>query len=133
MSKFKSSLVYWIPTGLVALNWTFGGVSTLLRTTSSMEVFSRLGYPEYFAALLGTAQILGVVAILAPVPRVLREWAYAGLTFDVTAAIFSLLAVGVPTRHVGIPVFALALVLTSYLAWRERLTAAGALVDASTA
>jgi hypothetical protein len=130
MSKLKSNLLYWIPTGLIALNWTFGGVSTLLRTPSSMEVFSRLGYPEYFAALLGTAQILGVVAILAPVPRVLREWAYAGLTFDVTAAFFSLLAIGVPAWH---PVVALAMVLTSYMAWRDRLTLSGTRADPSAA
>jgi len=32
-----------------------------------MEVFHRLGYPDYFAAMLGTAQLLGVLAILAPV------------------------------------------------------------------
>jgi hypothetical protein len=130
MSKFKSNLVYWIPTGLIALNWTFGGVSTLLRTPSSMEVFRVLGYPEYFAALLGAAQILGVVAILAPVPRVLREWAYAGLTFDASAAIFSLLAIGVPAWH---PVIALAVVLTSYLAWKDRLTLAGTRVEAQAA
>jgi hypothetical protein len=130
MSKFTSRLAYWIPTGLIALNWTFGGVSTLLKTPSSMEVFSRLGYPEYFAALLGAAQILGVVAILAPVPRVLREWAYAGLTFDAIAAIFSLLAIGVPAWH---PVVALAMVLTSYLAWKDRLTLAGTRLDPSAA
>jgi hypothetical protein len=130
MSKFTSRLAYWIPTGFIALNWTFGGVSTLLKTPSSMEVFSRLGYPEYFAALLGAAQILGVVAILAPVPRVLREWAYAGLTFDATAAIFSLLAIGVPAWH---PVVALAMVLTSYLAWKDRLTLAGTRLDPSAA
>src|ERR1700680_508392 len=103
MHKFKSHLTYWIPTILVALNWTFGGVSALLRTESSMQVFGRLGYPEYFPAMLGTAQLLAVVAILAPVPRALREWAYAGLAFDVTAAIISLSAIGTPALEVSIP------------------------------
>jgi uncharacterized membrane protein len=118
MHDFKSNLTYWIPTILIALNWTFGGVSALLRTESSIEVFSHLGYPEYFSVMLGTAQLAGVVAILAPVPRALREWAYAGLTFDVIAAIISLLAIGTPAWQVSIPVVALVLVLTSYFAWR---------------
>jgi uncharacterized membrane protein len=86
-----------------------------------MEVFHRLGYPDYFASMLGTAQLLGVVAILVPVPRTLREWAYAGLTFDVTAAIISLLAIGTPISHVTIPVIALVVVLTSYRAWHARM------------
>ena len=121
MHDSKRNLTYWIATMLIALNWTFGGVSALLRTDSSMEVFSRLGYPGYFAVMLGTAQLLGVVLILAPVPRALREWAYAGLTFDVTAAIISLLAIGTPAWQLSFPVVALALLLTSYVAWRGRL------------
>jgi uncharacterized membrane protein len=121
MPSPKPNLTYWISTIIVALNWTYGGVSSLLRVPSSMEVFHRLGYPDYFASMLGTAQLLGVVAILVPVPRTLREWAYAGLTFDVTAAIISLLAIGTPISHVTIPVIALVVVLTSYRAWHARM------------
>jgi len=39
---------------------------------------ARLGYPDYFLTMLGVAKLLSVVALLAPVPRWLREWAYAG-------------------------------------------------------
>ena len=119
--KPKAALLYWIPTILIALNWTFGGASSLLKAPISMEVFHRLGYPDYFAAMLGTAQLLGVLAILAPVPRTLREWAYAGLTFDASAAIISLLAVGSPVAHALPAAIALPLVLVSYRAWHARL------------
>ena len=119
--KPRTTLLYWIPTVLIALNWTFGGASSLLKAPTSMEVFHRLGYPEYFATLLGTAQLLGVLAILAPVPRTLREWAYAGFTFDASAAIFSLWAVGSPISHVLPATIALPLVLTSYRAWRTKI------------
>lgn len=118
-------LAYWIPTVIVALNWTFGGFRAIAHAASAMEVFHRLGYPAYFAALLGTAQLCGVVAILAPVPRTLREWAYAGLTFDVCAAIVSLVAIGAPPAHLLIPVIALGLVLASHRAWQVRLRATG--------
>ncbi len=120
MNNIKNNLIYWIPTILVAGLWTYGGISSLLKLESSMEVYSRLGYPTYFSVLLGSAQLLGVITILAPVPRTLREWAYAGLTFDVSSAIFSILATGAPISNVSIPVIALLLVLTSYLAWRSR-------------
>jgi hypothetical protein len=124
MTDRVRSLRYWIPTVLIALNWTYGGIASLLRVESSMEVFRRLGYPEYFAALLGTAQLLGVIAILAPVPRTLREWAYAGLIFDASAAIFSLMAIGTPLWQVSIPAVAVALVLMSYRGWRGRMAVA---------
>lgn len=126
MHDLKGRLLYWIPTSLIALNWTFGGVSTLLKTPSSMEVFSRLGYPEYFAAMLGVAQLLGVAAILVPLPRVVREWAYAGMAFDAIAAIISLLAIGMPIVQAGFPLVALALVLASYGAWKSRVKTIGA-------
>ena len=85
-----------------------------------MEVFHRLGYPDYFATMLGSAQILGVTALLAPVPRTLREWAYAGLAFDATAAAISIMAIGSPVSHLGFPLVALALLLGSHRAWRRR-------------
>ena len=116
----KTTLLYWIPTILIALNWTFGGASSLLKAPTSVEVFHRLGYPDYFATMLGTAQLLGVLAVLAPVPRILREWAYAGFTFDASAAIISLLAVGSPISHVLPAAISLPLVLTSYRAWRAQ-------------
>jgi hypothetical protein len=53
MRSIKSHLTYWIPTTLIALNWTFGGVTALLRTASSVEVFSRLGYRSISASCLG--------------------------------------------------------------------------------
>jgi len=122
--KSKSTLLYWIPTILIALNWTFGGASSLLKAPTSIEVFHRLGYPDYFATMLGTAQLLGVLAVLAPVPRTLREWAYAGFTFDASAAIISLLAAGSPISSALPAAISLPLVLTSYRAWRARINEA---------
>lgn len=115
----RPSLAYWIPTILIALLWTFGGTNALLRTESSVEVIRRLGYPAYFGVMLGVAQLLGVAAILAPVPRTLREWAYAGFAFDVIAAIVSSLAIGSPLVHIIFPMLALTMLLASYRAWRR--------------
>jgi len=58
------------------------------------------------------------------VPRSLREWAYAGFTFDVIGAVISILASGDPPSHVAIPLYALAMLLLSSFAWRRRERAA---------
>jgi hypothetical protein len=113
-------LAYWVPPALVVLNAIGGGLLDAFRLASGMEVFHHLGYPDYFATLLGTAKVLGGIALVAPVPRTLREWAYAGLVFDSTAAVFSILAVGDPVTHVTIPTIYLALTIVSFRAWRGR-------------
>lgn len=113
-------LLYWIPTGLIALVMTAGGLGNALQAASSLEVFHHLGYPSYFSSLLGVAQLCGVVALLAPVPRTLRHWAYAGFTFDVGSAIVSIAVVGDPPTHLAIPLFAFGTVQVSYFAWRQR-------------
>jgi hypothetical protein len=118
--SLKSSLVYWVPTVLIVGLWMSGAIGSLLRSEASMEVFHRLGYPDYFATILGLAQLLGVAALLAPVPKTLREWAYAGLAFDACAATASLLATGEPISKLGFPIVALVLVLGGHRAWRNR-------------
>jgi uncharacterized membrane protein YphA (DoxX/SURF4 family) len=53
-----------------------------------------LGYPMYFFAIIGVWKVLGAIAILVPrFPR-LKEWAYAGIFFDLTGAAISCAAVG---------------------------------------
>jgi len=57
-------------------------------------VVPELGYPMYFFAIIGVWKVLGAVAILVPrFPR-LKEWAYAGIFFDLTGAAASNAAVG---------------------------------------
>ena len=52
-----------------------------------------LGYPTYFILFTGVAKVLGIIAILIPgFPRI-KEWAYAGLMFDLIGAIYSVTSV----------------------------------------
>jgi hypothetical protein len=68
----------------------------VLRIPGAVAVFRHLGYPPYLLLFLGTAKILGVAAVLSPGPARLKEWAFAGLTFDLTGALYSHLSVGDP-------------------------------------
>lgn len=121
MGKTGKALLYWIPTILVALNAAFGGVIDAMRTPEALKIFQHLGYPNYFATLLGIAKVLGAIALIAPVPWTLREWAYAGLTFDVISAVISIAAVGDPIANEILPILFVALTLVSFAAWRKRI------------
>ena len=88
------SVAYWITTILVAFFMT-GGVSQIFQYRANPHgVVPALGYPMYFFLILGVWKVLGAIAILVPrFPR-LKEWAYAGIFFDLTGAAASCAAVG---------------------------------------
>jgi hypothetical protein len=69
-------------------------IPNILSSPEWVEVFKSLGYPSYMLPFLGVAKLLGLIAIWIPgFPRI-REWAYAGLCFDLTGAVYSALSVG---------------------------------------
>lgn len=109
----------WAPTLLLALMMGAGGVVDILRPPRVVELFARLGYPPYFPLILGPAKLLGVVALLAPVPARVREWAYAGFAIDLVAAVISHLAVGDGLREIAPAVAGLVLLVASYLCRRS--------------
>jgi hypothetical protein len=86
---------YWVATGLVAFFIGSGGVAQMVQYHANPQsVVPVLGYPLYFFGILGFWKALGGIAILAPrFPR-LKEWAYAGIFFDLTGAAASCVAVG---------------------------------------
>jgi uncharacterized membrane protein YphA (DoxX/SURF4 family) len=85
---------YWTTTVLVAF-FMSGGVTQILQFKANPHgVVPQLGYPMYFFAIIGFWKVLGAIAILVPrFPR-LKEWAYAGIFFDLTGAAASCAAVG---------------------------------------
>ena len=87
-------IAYWVTTALVVFELTLGGVWDILRVPQARDLIERLGYPLYFLVILGMWKLLGAVALAIPrFPR-LKEWAYAGVLFDLTGAVASLSASG---------------------------------------
>ena len=89
------NIVYWTTTVLVALLIGSGGVSQIWQFRANPHgVVPELGYPLYFFAILGIWKVLGAITILVPGFARLKEWAYAGIFFDLTGAAASCTAVG---------------------------------------
>src|SRR5512142_1214550 len=79
-------IVYTITTILAVLAFAVSGLANLLHVTHVAEDRRHLGYPTYFMTILGTWKILGAIAIGAPGFARAKEWAYAGMMFDLTGA-----------------------------------------------
>ena len=89
-------VLMWVFTGLLAALMLLSAVPDLLELPEAAAVFHRLGYPAYLLPFLGTAKLLGVLAVVAPGTATLKEWAFAGLTFDLLGALYSHLSIGDP-------------------------------------
>jgi len=87
-------ITYWVATGLVAFGMLGSGFAQLFHATEMVELITHVGYPAYFMYIIGVWKILGVIAILLPKFKLLKEWAYAGLFFVMTGAFFSHLLIG---------------------------------------
>ena len=86
-------IVFWIVTALFCLQIGFTAWAQL-PLPQVAEAFTHLGFPAYFRVELSWAKLLGVVALLAPVPAWLKEWAYAGFAITLVSALIAHLAVG---------------------------------------
>lgn len=110
----KNTIFYWVATGLTAFAIGFGGVMDLLKPPDMVATMAHLGYPAYLMTLLGIWKVLGAGAILAPgLPRV-KEWAYAGIAFDLTGAAFSHAASGDGAGPTITPLVVLAIAAASW-------------------
>src|ERR1039458_7533728 len=95
MTTKGKNIAYWTTTALVAFFIGSGGFAQMAQFHANPHgVVPVLGYPMYFFAILGVWKVLGAIAILVPrFPR-LKEWAYAGIFFDLTGAAASCAWVG---------------------------------------
>ena len=83
---------YWIVTIALSFCIFFGGLFQALLLKGVIQGFKPLGYPTYFISLIGIWKVFGVIAILIPKFKLLKEWAYAGIFFAMTGAVISHIA-----------------------------------------
>lgn len=83
------------------------------------DAITGLGYPLYFMKILAVAKLLGVLAIVSGLSPTLKEWAYAGFTFDVCGAFASHLSAGDARWMAAVPAAFFVVQLASYLSWKQ--------------
>jgi len=126
----KTKILYWIFTSLFAFMMLFSAIPDVLSSPVAVQgMHDGLGYPLYFIPFIGVAKVFGVIAILIPgFPRI-KEWAYAGLSFDLIGATFSIIASGAPVGNWAFMILPLTLAFCSYYFYHRKLSATS--VDAS--
>lgn len=115
------TLLYWIFTILFSL----AIFSTCIPTEEGYTfITTLLGYPGYFVHYIAVMKVLGVIGILIPgFPRV-REWAYAGLFFDMFSATYSFYATNMLTLDSWVMIVFFGLGITSYVFYHKKLRTA---------
>ena len=108
---------YWATTSVLAIAFAASGAANLTRSPGATGGMAHLGYPVYLTTILGAWQLLAVAAVLFPGFPLLKEWAYAGMFFDLTGAAASHLMAGDRASRVLAPLALLALVIAS---WAQR-------------
>jgi hypothetical protein len=125
------AIAFWATTGFLVFNVLSGALAELTQRTENAEGMLLLGYPLYFMIILGVWKVLGTIALLVPrFPR-LKEWAYAGLFFNMTGAAVSHAVSGDATWHVFYTAFLAVLVIASW-ALRPQSRTLGVLFPAKT-
>jgi len=104
-------LPYWISTALLALA-LLGSLSYLTGSEQVVQGFAKAGYPQQLRIVLGVAKPAAAIVLLLPGLPLLKEWAYAGVTFALVMATISAYSIGDPWY---LPLVLLALLVVSYL------------------
>jgi uncharacterized membrane protein YphA (DoxX/SURF4 family) len=107
-------IIYWIATLWLALGMVSTGIVQVFKLKAEMEYITHLGYPDYFLSLVGIWKILGAIAVLIPRSPLLKEYAYAGMFFLMTGAVYSHIAFGDRINDIFPSLLLLTLTLVSW-------------------
>ena len=112
----KNKTIFWIATVILILWEGVMPLGTLLFAPQYVNAGTKpLGYPDYFAYILIICKILGVIAIsYTRTPAKLREWAYAGLAFNLIFAFISHAFVDKNIGYMLMPLVFLGILAVSY-------------------
>jgi len=107
-------IAYWTTTAIVALA-LLGSLSYLTGSEQVVSGFAKAGYPQHLRIVLGIVKPIAAIVLLVPGVALLKEWAYAGVTFAWIMAFISAYASGEPVAAWILPLVLLVLLAVSYL------------------
>jgi hypothetical protein len=107
-------IAYWTTTAIVAL-MLLGSLTYLTGNEQVVSGFAKAGYPQHLRIVLGIAKPVAAVVLLLPGFALLKEWAYAGVTFAWVMAFISAYLSGEGAQVWSLPPVLLVLLLVSYV------------------
>ncbi len=112
-------IIFWIFTVLLILMMLFSAYGAFFPTPEGETMMKQIGYPYSVLKLLAVLKVLGSIALVVPgFPR-LKEWAYAGFTFDLIGAAFAFLAIGASITDVWFMALGLLFLFISYFSYHK--------------
>lgn len=120
-----TKILYWVFTVLLVVLMLFSAFGSFASSPESSKFATQFAYPTYIFKFLAVAKILGVIAILVPGNPRLKEWAYAGFTFDLLGAMYSFYSNGTFPAAQWAPMLIAGLVFVfgSYICYHKKLKA----------
>jgi len=119
----RINIMYWIFTGLFAFVMFGSAVPDVLMVDMAKQGFKEIQLPAYLLPFVGIAKMLGVAAILIPGNPRLKEWAYAGLIFDLLGATYAIAGSGKTPENWAPIILFIALGFGSYIYYHKKLKA----------
>ncbi len=125
MTAKTTNTVYWVSTIIFAALMIFSAAGGLQQSQPAIELMHNgLGYPVYFIQFISVAKLLGSIAILIPGLNRIKEWAYAGLFFDLAGAVYSGIASSGKFDPMMLSMLAWILPgILSYYLWQKKMKA----------
>lgn len=119
-----TKIIYWVSTVLFAAFMIFSAIPNIAVNQQSIDIFTQLGYPKYLISFIGWLKLLGAIAILTPRLGRIKEWAYAGLFFDLFGATYSSIYVWGFSSEMLVMIIPFGLEAVSYI-YYHKLESAG--------
>ena len=104
-------IIYWIATAILCAIMLYSAFMYLTKTEMVRGFFESFNYPRYIVIPLAIAKILAVLSILSNRITWLKEWAFAGIFFDLILASVAHHYAG---HGIGLSVYAIVALFTSY-------------------
>ncbi|UPT69057.1 MAG: DoxX family protein [Sphingobacteriales bacterium JAD_PAG50586_3] len=114
-----TKITYWVSTVLFAGFMAFTAIPNILGNADSVGLFTSLGFPLYMQGFIGMAKLLGSIALLVPAFPRIKEWAYAGLFFDLSGAMYAVMALGAPFTDWSFFLIFIAVEAVSYFSYHK--------------
>ena len=115
----KDRIIYWTTTALIFL-WDSIIPAFTSHTQLAVDGIRHLGYPDYFRVQLTIFKVIGGIILILPHFRGrIKEWAYAGFTFNFISAAIATSVVDGFGPNVLLPFVVFVILMVSYIYYHK--------------